>query len=470
MINVLMYNTHLFDGIGGGLTASLQGILDTPLLFEDKARLQAIISHINSDATKADVIGLTEVWSDTSKNTVIDQVKSKYPFSFFNKTSVFEMGSGLLLLSRTPFSEPAFEKFDSLHGFDDISQKGILSAVVRPTATQKKTLIILAHTQSGEASDDKGARADNIQQLSRRVSRLNSGDIDSIILMGDLNVIAEDGSGAPTQEYRQTLLPALKSAGLAECYRKLHASAAANPGFTYDGAKNPLIKTFAASEAAFRQRLDYIFTTATPVAMEVESAFTYSSAALGADCPTSDHFPVSGRIDVSDNISGGKNGEATGVFGKTDLKQLAKADGKTDRNDLLVGIENGTGTTFNVNFRVEHGSYDKSHGSSVLPSPDFKRQNPEASHYEIGFEAIGAGCDVAILLEHEGIIRKFRFVTPPNQPNYFMFDNGKDGFGQSGKNMANNGFQKFSDDIFLYEASMTGTSAAIGNIRIIKAD
>ncbi|MBK7936845.1 MAG: endonuclease/exonuclease/phosphatase family protein [Lewinellaceae bacterium] len=470
MVNVLIYNTHLFDGIGTTLLPALQRFLGNPLVFEDQARLDAIIGHINSRSIDADVIGLTEVWADASKKKIIDKVKAKYPFSFFNKTSSLQMGDGLLLLSKVALEQPSFEAFNSLNGFDDLSQKGILSAVIQPADQPKRVLVILAHTQSGEAPNDKAARADNIQQLARRVSNLKTGSSDSIILMGDLNVIAEDSDAKPTAEYQQLLLPAMRSAGLTDIYRKLHAAAATDPGFTYDGTKNPLIKTFAAGDAALRQRLDYIFTSALPVATGVVPVFTYQSARPRAVIPTSDHFPVAGHIDVAVTVSNEENTRDEVVFGKTNLNQLAKDDGKTDRNDLLVSIENGTETTFDVNFNVEHGAFDKAHGSKLLPSPDFKRQNPEATHYEMGFEAVGAGCDVTISLKHDGITRRFRIVTPPNQSNYFKFDNGQDGFGKSEKNYSEDGFKTFFDGNFQYEVSLGGTSDAICRIRIRKVN
>lgn len=466
MINVLIYNTHLFDGIGTTLLPALQRFLNNPLVFEDQARLDAIIGHINSRSIDADVIGLTEVWADASKKKIIDKVKAKYPFSFFNKTSSLQMGDGLLLLSKVALEQPSFEAFSNLNGFDSLSQKGILSAAIQPAGQPKKVLVILAHTQSGEAPDDVAARADNIQQLTRRVNSLKAGGIGNIILMGDLNVIAEDSNAKPTAEYQQRLLPAMKSVGLTEIYRKLHAAAATDPGFTYDGPKNPLIKTFAAGDAALRQRLDYIFTSGMPVGTGVVPVFSYPSASLRASIPTSDHFPVAGSIDASVTVSNEEDTRDKVVFGKTNLNQLAKDDGKTDRNDLLVSIENGTETTFDVNFNVEHGHYDKSHGSKLLPSPDFKQRNPEATHYEMGFEAIGAGCDVIISLKHDGITRRFQIVTPPNQSNYFKFDNGQDGFDQSGKNYSEDGFKTFSDGNFQYEVSLSGTSAAICRIRI----
>lgn len=286
MFSVITYNTHLFDGVG-------LGVLPT---FEDEIRLSKLIAFLQSSQVEADIVGLTEVWSTNNKKRVIDQCKAKYPHSFYFKSSAFSVGDGLVLLSKHPLSDETFEAFKDRAGDDNFSQKGILS--VKANMGGQAIRLFLTHTQAAEEADDKAARLGNLTQIQNLIRNKATDLNEVVIVMGDLNVIAEDPNGTPTSEYATALEPIMKEVGLHDVYRTLHLSAIQDPGFTFDGNNNGLVSEFAPEERGFRQRLDYVFSSATSVKASVQTP-SYASPEKGGTEDLSDHYLLQAELDLA---------------------------------------------------------------------------------------------------------------------------------------------------------------------------
>lgn len=281
---IISYNTHLFLDILGNLYG--------PLLHQDKERLREIILRIG--ASLPDVVGLSEVWADSTKDAIIDAVKPSLPYSYYGHTSEVQLGSGLLLLSRHPLSGCTYTPYRDLVGVDALTGKGYYTAraTVPTPAGPASVFLLLSHTQADATPEAVQARARNIQQLTAAVARL-PGD-GTVVLMGDLNISAEE-NGMETDEYA-ALRTAMQQHGLQDVCRMLYPSAATHPMYTYDPTRNKLAQHFAPQDRV-PQRLDYVFARGLGVDPAATTEFstltdwTYRDSQLG-DTDLSDHYPL----------------------------------------------------------------------------------------------------------------------------------------------------------------------------------
>lgn len=279
-MNVLAYNTHLFmDTVVG---------LDKGTLYQDSTRLDGIAARILSGGW--DVVGLSEVWANSSKRRLMDALSPALPYSAWDdNTNFFQVGSGLLLLSRFPVVDHRFVEYRDLVGPDAFSQKGFVMAKL-DLGGGERLAVALTHTQAGSSAADVRARNANLTQLAGTfVSWATPGPA---LLLGDLNVAAEGVDGVATPEYG-ALLDALLPLGMSDVYRTLHPDAAVDHGFTYDAVTDRLVAFFALEdvENQVRQRLDYVFSSGlTQSSCVVDTSYLYPDGAVQMDL--SDHYPL----------------------------------------------------------------------------------------------------------------------------------------------------------------------------------
>ena len=268
-MRALHYNTHLFLNSVLGLNGCI---------CQDSTRLEVMKERIR--AGSYDVVGLTEVWANSSKQRLASGLASMFPHGAWDgNRNRFLVGSGLLLLSRRPISKMRFTPFRHLAGADAWSQKGFLFATIGSNGDER--LIVHTHMQSGGTPADLAARRSNVEQLAEAIAAQPRNL--PILLIGDLNVVGE------TAEY-EFLTEKLSPLGLTDAYRRLHVR---EPGYTYDALSSKMIRLFAADDArnGVRQRVEYLFARAmTPASASVDHSFMYASAA--GDMDLSDHYPL----------------------------------------------------------------------------------------------------------------------------------------------------------------------------------
>jgi endonuclease/exonuclease/phosphatase family metal-dependent hydrolase len=264
-VRALQYNTHLFLNSGLGFNGCL---------CQDSVRLEVMKERILGG--EYDIVGLTEVWANSSKRRLAAGLASKYPHGAWDgNRDIFEVGSGLLLLSRLPVYKTSFTRYRHLAGADALSQKGFLFATI------DDTLIVHTHMQSGESPADVAARRSNIQELTEALAAQPYNM--PILLIGDLNVVGE------TAEYA-FLTEKMNRLGFTDTYRALRPS---EPGYTYDAVTSKMIHLFNAEdvEGRVQQRLEYLFVREmTPAAADVDHSFMYASPR--GDMDLSDHYPL----------------------------------------------------------------------------------------------------------------------------------------------------------------------------------
>ena len=174
------------------------------------------------------------------------------------------LGSGLFLLIRRRHKivSHRFIPFESKkYGLDLYAQKGILHVVLELPDGQRLS-VFLTHLHVGRTEEDRSARREQILQIKRLIEESPY----PVILMGDLNIIAEEvdlktGRLIPSEEYLWTV----ENLGLVDTFREFHKDPNKGPesrGYTYDDtthfSKVLGIDALSGSRRHF-QRIDYIF-------------------------------------------------------------------------------------------------------------------------------------------------------------------------------------------------------------------
>jgi endonuclease/exonuclease/phosphatase family metal-dependent hydrolase len=302
--SIFQYNTHLFCGTAPGVYPNTT--------YEDEIRRRLIINKLSK--LKADFITLEEVWSDRTKGDIIKALTGTITqFPYFIKDTIdspLQMGSGLLLLSRHPLKHgffqkegmavPQFTSYKRTKGMDALANKGFLTVQVCPI-NGPKFWLIHTHTQADYTPTAVAARAGNLKQITMRVKLLQSKFKQPIIVVGDLNVIAETKDGQGTDEY-QEMKKHFGQQGLMDAFRILSPEFGDDMGHTYDGTHNHLIDIFAPNDKQCQFRLDYVFLdlqkNIKALSAQVVSGFTYEDPKTKQSTDLSDHYPISVKFKV----------------------------------------------------------------------------------------------------------------------------------------------------------------------------
>jgi endonuclease/exonuclease/phosphatase family metal-dependent hydrolase len=264
--------------------------------YYDRLRLYDIISQIQY--LKPDIVGLSEVWADRSKERFIRDLRDILPYSAWeHSNSPLQMGSGLLLLSKFPLSNISFTRYDYLVGDYWFRHRGFI--LVTAEIHWQKFLIVCTQLQSGNDEAAIIARKSNLLQLQYDISQAADAST-PVILLGDLNIAAENQSGTPTGEY-EFLSDTLKSLEMSDSYRTLNPTATSAPGYTYDAVNNKLIARFTPSDASnkVKERRDYLFVRGiNPTSMTISNSFTFQPPDGTGTQDLSEHYPVEGEFSI----------------------------------------------------------------------------------------------------------------------------------------------------------------------------
>jgi exonuclease III len=286
LLKIISYNTHLFYNTAPGFFGEE---------YEDKERINGIIDHLST--SDADVVGLNEVWADSTKETFIRNLRTQFPYSYFQPNEeIIKLGSGLLFLSKYPIINPNLVKFEKLIGWDSMSQKGMITGniIVPSDDTYVPCFFVLTHTQAGNSNDEIDVRHDNIDQMYKVIRGLPFGN-NPLVVFGDLNVIAENEGGSITPDYYY-LNNTLGSLGLRDLYRVIYPDAQQDHGYTSDWYTNDLKKIFNPNDKT-RTRLDYFFvenfnTNSSDSTISVIQNYMYYDPKTHRQMDLSDHFPL----------------------------------------------------------------------------------------------------------------------------------------------------------------------------------
>lgn len=245
-LRLLTYNVKMLPGAAG------KGKQDL-----DRAR--EICRAILAAEPPFDILCLQEVFDEDVRDVIAKRLKPQFPHQVAKSHDhdLFNEDSGLFFASRLKILASRFEQFDDAEPFtsDYFADKGIFAALIDASsaAPGAQLLVFNTHLQSTEAYDE--TRSEQLGQITWEMRRLlrrqkNHGRT-GVLLVGDFNVIAEkpaDSALAPTGEYGRML-------SLLGYPRDLfREKKPADPGFTWDGARNRTIPP----DDRDCQRLDYV--------------------------------------------------------------------------------------------------------------------------------------------------------------------------------------------------------------------
>lgn len=243
---------------------SLQGI-----------RRQVIANQLAG--TTYDIIFFQEAFSGQFRKTVIEKLKSDYPYSFYlKKTKKIKhvFGSGLLVLSRHPFQVIETLYFDKCGGFDCYASKGaVLLETTLPDG--KRIQFATTHLQSKEKLG--AVRLYQLSLIKAMLDRRFTVNVPQL-LIGDLNIDALE----PEPDFAQGLnimgMDALPLSGPIQ-----HTSSRTNDCYKIPGKNKEWIDHIWISQQA----------TTTRSYMSVKNLeFTYKMKT----CPSSDHHALEAQI------------------------------------------------------------------------------------------------------------------------------------------------------------------------------
>jgi endonuclease/exonuclease/phosphatase family metal-dependent hydrolase len=291
ILTVLGYNTHLFvDTI---VAAS------SKQTYHDGERINKIIGKIKEIGP--DIVGLCEVWANSSKDKFISGLKNILPYSCYDdNNNPFQMGSGLLLLSRHHIDWHNFIRYTDLTSWDVEAQKGFLIATVLINGDRDtKLAIVLTHANSGgyfdEGSPAAIARSKNFLQIRDWLKLQDTVSwYTPRILLGDMNVDAFH------PEYQHIFVSTFFPFNIIDSYVD---QTTCDPGYTVDEINNKLNQKFSPGGNS-QMRIDYMFIGSDercPVrgvcrhGVNVLNDFKFTTSEV---MDLSDHYPLYGAFDV----------------------------------------------------------------------------------------------------------------------------------------------------------------------------
>lgn len=142
----------------------------------NEPRLNEIVKYLKNK--NDDILCLQEVFTESATQILIEGLKKQYPHIVHNVgKNVIGINSGLMLLSKFPIEHLEFETFTSRTGFNQLSQKGVLGAIVT-TPSNKKIVITNAHLDAGGDtagnSDALGSKLLQLEQVFSMRDRLEN--------------------------------------------------------------------------------------------------------------------------------------------------------------------------------------------------------------------------------------------------------------------------------------------------------
>lgn len=328
-IEVMTYNTHLFEGSPADNIGS--HFHDEPVTYKDDERATDIARKIIERGSH--IVCLEEVWSNDMRKKVVDALKDSYPYFYIVPDKGTDLGllgyvpnpliliggplgliggslgliaavftdtltlnalidkvkntSGLLLVSKYPLSNFAFTMYTDLPGDDRFAKKGICTCDVKiPVDHFTIHTVKLGFTH---APTNIAAAQHCIAQAAELTMHDHATDR---FLVGDFN-LHQQISG----EY-QELNDTMNRYGARDVVEMFIPDI--NQSYT-DSGDNALTKKFHGSNPGHKDRIDYIYFARgdsdhrlEPSGAEVIHDWNFENETM----PLSDHYPVVGKFSV----------------------------------------------------------------------------------------------------------------------------------------------------------------------------
>lgn len=332
---------------------------------DEEQRKEALIQYLRN--LDYDVIALTEVWKNSTKEEIINALQGQYIAAPYTNNQQQPLGNlpvdtdGLLTLVKRGISikNAVFNEFQNEGREDAFADKGywelklehpqhgdfmVISSHLQADATISiinifkalinPLLVVIAPEESNSSIREKQIKEIiNDETIKEELSKNNI----PVILLGDLNFDGE------SSEYSINLSNLRNTFKLEDSYRILNPN---NKGYTYDSQENKLAFFF--EEEIYRLRLDYILSSSNnlqPVFSRVLNDCFYGNE----DFSCSDHYGLASEFNFKNApvLSGNPTIHNSIKEAREELQRLANDYGFGTLAKII--IHNNTGSDLILN-------------------------------------------------------------------------------------------------------------------------
>lgn len=183
-----------------------------------KDRIADIVDIIKKEYWDCDVLMFNEVF--VHKDLLQEALKEDYPYQHALGGKWYKwFGSGLVTVSKLPFTDIHGHIYHAWAGWDTFTAKGFLDTMM--SYDTDRIHFINTHMQQGTSSCDNRSRDKQIRELVAYVKGLPSTDV--VLVGGDLNM-------APNDDRSQSYHDLVNGSGLSE------------PCYMFNGSDNNLVR------------------------------------------------------------------------------------------------------------------------------------------------------------------------------------------------------------------------------------
>lgn len=170
------------------------------IIKDEQQRAEMLAAALLAFDGDPDVILLQEIWSIKARDVLIEKLAEKYPHcrhpeSISDGTTTIQ-AAGLVIFSKYPLRDFAFEEFTRGIGIDKVARKGI--AGVKLTKAGRTVAVFNTHLQAG-GKRDPSVKPDQLRQGNTFIREFTAGEERPIVVLaGDFNVPSNEAD-----EYEQ---------------------------------------------------------------------------------------------------------------------------------------------------------------------------------------------------------------------------------------------------------------------------
>lgn len=189
-LKVFSNNVGLFPQRVAGLLPTKVKEKKKSIIKDESERAEQLARSLIEFEGDPDVLLLQEIWSLKAKDVLVRDLAVKYPYFKHpetDPTSLLAMlPAGLILFSKYPLDDFAFQEFTQGFGADKIARKGIIGASLK--IADKKIWVFTTHLQAG-AKRDKSVKPDQLNECNQFIRKLAGAESDvRAVLTGDFNI------------------------------------------------------------------------------------------------------------------------------------------------------------------------------------------------------------------------------------------------------------------------------------------
>ncbi|TNE50347.1 MAG: hypothetical protein EP343_08595 [Deltaproteobacteria bacterium] len=237
-------------------------------------RLKRLTELLQTAEESPHVVVLQEIWLDTMKQRIADNLKKEYPHSYLDTAQLEGLNSGLMMLSKFPIQKSGtFHYSDSFGAAETLAKKGVLGGRLELPGN-KLIYVFTTHLQSSSKDEANAVKLKQLAEAKTFMETMSKDDNAPVVLAGDFNLSVEKNP--------ETLA---KAKALFPYVRDIHNPPAGKEvgGSTWGGLQG----------TGFLQRIDHIWI------LRGENVKAYSYISKIVDDKLSGHLAVFGHFDVS---------------------------------------------------------------------------------------------------------------------------------------------------------------------------